>query len=210
MTAEDLAKWDIAMIDGKLLSAASYKEMQRETLLASGVGSHYGLGVDVRSQGGHRAISHGGEVSGFTAENTVFPDERTAIVVLTNQDAASAAGAIAQKISPLLFATTDPETPAKVAQARSILEGLQRGTIDRALFTDDTNFYFSDQAVKDFAGGLAALGTLKEFTQTSQGLRGGMVLRVFKAKFPKKTLRVWTYMMPNGKLEQYQVAPSEE
>ncbi len=37
-----------------------------------------------------------------------------------------------------------------------------------------------------------------------------MVLRVFMAKFPTKTVRVWTYMMPNGKLEQYQVAAAEE
>jgi len=57
----------------------------------------------VNSQGGHRAISHGGEVSGFTAQNTIFPDDRAAVVVLTNQDAASASGAIASGIAPLLF-----------------------------------------------------------------------------------------------------------
>jgi hypothetical protein len=39
------------------------------------------------------------------------------------------------------------------------------------------------------------------------GLRGGMMERVYSVKFPKQTLRVWTYEMPDGKLAQYQVAP---
>ena len=42
------------------------------------------LGVDVGNSHGHRAISHGGEVSGFTSQNTVFVDDKAAIVVLTN------------------------------------------------------------------------------------------------------------------------------
>src|SRR5437588_2085379 len=101
MQAQDLAKWDISMIDQKILKPASYHEMQTDTLLKNGVDTHYGLGVDVSSQGGHRAISHGGEVSGFTAQNTVYPDDRAAIVVLTNQDAASGAGAITGGIAAL-------------------------------------------------------------------------------------------------------------
>jgi len=34
-------------------------------------------------------LEHSGEVSGFVAENMVFPDDSVAIVVLTNQDASS-------------------------------------------------------------------------------------------------------------------------
>jgi CubicO group peptidase (beta-lactamase class C family) len=206
MPAEDLAKWDISIMDQKLLKPASYHEMNTDTLLKNGVDTHYGLGVDVNSQGGRRVLSHGGEVSGFTAQNSVFPDDRAAVIVLTNQDAASASGAIAAAISPLLFATNDPATPAKLEQARKIFEGLQKGTIDRSLFTDNANAYFSEQALQDFAAGLAPLGTPQSFVQASQGLRGGMILRVYLIRFPQKVLRAWTYEMPDGKLEQYQVA----
>jgi len=31
--------------------------------------------------------------------------------------------------------------------------------------------------------------------------------RVYIVRFPQKTLRAWTYEMPDGKLEQYQIAP---
>jgi CubicO group peptidase (beta-lactamase class C family) len=209
MPAEDLAKWDVSIIDQKLLKPASYQAFATEVILKNGLGTRYGLGVDVRSDFGHRVLAHGGEVSGYTAENMVFPDDRAAVVVLTNQDAVDTSGAIARAIAPLLLAKDDPATPAKLEQARKIFAGLQRGTIDRSLFTDNANFYFSDQALKDFAASLAALGEPQAFTQSRQALRGGMTLRVYSVKFPDKALQAWTYEMPDGKLEQYQVAPQD-
>jgi CubicO group peptidase (beta-lactamase class C family) len=207
MTPEDLAKWDIAMMEQKLLQPSSYRELEREVQLTNGLGTHYGLGVSVGMEGGHRAVSHGGEVSGFTAENVVFPDERVAVVVLTNQDAVSTSGDIAHGIVPMLFEHTDPATPQKLEQAKKIFEGLQHGTVDRSLFTENANAYFSEQALKDFASGLEPLGTPQEFVAVRQGLRGGMTLRMYRVKFAGKTLRAWTYEMPDGKLEQYQIAP---
>jgi CubicO group peptidase (beta-lactamase class C family) len=207
MPASELAKWDISIIDQKLLKPASYKEFETEVVLKNGVGTRYGLGVDVLSESGHRVLEHSGEVSGFTAENIVFPDDRDAIIVLTNQDAAEAASDIAKRIQPLLLNVSDPATPAKLEEAKQIFAGLQQGTIDRSLFTDDANFYFSEEALKDFQTGLAPLGTPQEFNAVAHGLRGGMMERIYSVKFPKQSLRVWTYEMPDGKLEQYQVAP---
>src|ERR1051325_10805263 len=207
MPAADLAKWDISIINRKILKPDSYREMETEVQTKNGIGTRYGLGLSVGMEGGHRAISHGGEVSGFTAENVVFPDDGVAVVALSNQDAAGAASAIAHGIVPMLFSVDDPTTPQKTAQARKILEGLQKGKIDRSLFTSNANAYFSEAALKDFSTGLAPLGEIQEFTQTAQGLRGGMVYRNYRAKFAQRSIRAWTYEMPDGKLEQYQIAP---
>ena len=206
MPARDLAKWDISIIDQKLLKPASYRELANDVHLKNGLATQYGLGIGVNSQAGHRALSHGGEVSGFTAQNVVFPDDRAAIVVLVNQDAAGAAGPIAAGIAPLLFATNDPATPAKLEQAKRIFADLQQGKIDRSLFTDNANGYFSEQALADFAAGLGPLGQPQSFMQTGQSLRGGMIGRSYLIRFPQKTIRAWTYEMPDGKLEQYQIA----
>jgi CubicO group peptidase (beta-lactamase class C family) len=209
MSAADLAKWDLSIIDQKVLKPSSYKEFETEVLLKSGVGTQYGLGIDVTSESGRRVLGHGGEVSGFTAQNSVFPDQHSAVVVLTNQDAVGAPEQIARDIGPLLFAVDNPETARQLDQARKIFADLQQGTIDRSLFTSNASSYFSAPALKDFASGLAALGTPMDFIQTRQGLRGGMLLRVYQVKFPQKTLRVWTYEMPDGKLEQYQISAVE-
>jgi D-alanyl-D-alanine carboxypeptidase len=207
MTAEDLARWDVSLIEGKLLKPASYRQLETEVLLTNGTGARYGLGVSVGNMAGHRLIAHNGEVSGFTAQNMVYPEDRVAVAVLTNQDAADASGAIANGIAMLLLANDDPATPKKTEQARKIFEGLQRHMIDRSLFTDNANSYFSEQALRDFADSLAPLGSVQDFTQVSQGLRGGMTLRSYRVRLAQKSVRVWTYEMPDGKLEQYQVAP---
>lgn len=209
MSAADLAKWDLSIIDQTLLKPSSYKEFETEVLLDNGLGTGYGLGVHVTSESGHRLLSHDGEVSGFTSQNNIFPDDHVAIVVLTNQDAVGAPEQIAVNVAPLLFAVEDPETTRTLNQARNILAGLQRGTIDRSLLTNNANSYFSEPALKDFANSLAALGTPQEFTQTRQRFRGGMLLRVYRVRFSQKTLQVWTYETPDGKLEQYQVAGVE-
>lgn len=209
MTASDLAKWDISLMNESLLAPTSYRAMETEALLKNGTGTGYGLGVDVGTgPAGRRTISHGGEVSGFTAANLVFPDDHDAVVVLVNQDAISTPGVLAQRVAGLLFATTDTLTAARTARARSILEGLQHGTIDRSLFTADGNAYFSAQAVADFASSLGSLGALQGFVQTGSQLRGGMIYRSYRAGFADRALRVWTFELPDGKLEQYQVAPN--
>jgi D-alanyl-D-alanine carboxypeptidase len=207
MPAADLARWDISIMDQKLLKPASYQDLETEVRLKSGVGTQYGLGVDVTMFSEHRMLSHGGEVSGFTTQNNVFPDDRVAVVVLTNQDAARASSDLARRISSLLFTTVDASAQAKTEQARKIFRDLQEGKVDRSLFTDNANSYFNEQALRDFADSLGSLGMPLEFVQTNQGLRGGMTLRVYKIKFRQnQELRAWTYELPDGKLEQYQVS----
>jgi len=209
MTAEDLAKWDISLINRTLLSAASYRELEAETLLANGAGAGYGLGVAVEMKGTRRAISHGGEVSGFTAENVVFPDDGVAYVILVNQDAARATDQIADKLNELLFEDAQATDDARLARARGIFDGLQQGRLDRRLFTANAKFYFSDEALADFKSSLSPLGAPEEFKQARRWLRGGMTGRAYDVRFADRTLRVWTYEMPDGNLEQYQVAIKE-
>jgi len=209
MTARDLALWDISMINQTILTPASYHVMQTEVLLKNGVGTGYGLGVSVDSTAGLRRISHGGEVSGFTARNDVYPDERTAVIVLTNLDATGASQQIANRLAGVLFRANDRDAQKAIEQARGLFEGLQHGRIDRSLLTANANAYFTDQALADFASSLGPLGTPQEFIQLVHGLRGGMTLRRFQIKFSKHTLQLTTFTMPDGTLEQYQIAAAD-
>lgn len=205
MPADDLAKWDIAMLKQSLLKPASYREMETEVKLKDGAGTGYGLGLGISNAGGHRLVRHGGEVSGFTATNTVYLDDNSAVVVLTNQDAASASATIARQIGTLLLGPAVPANAEKLEQARKIFAGLQQGKIDRSLFTDNANAYFSQQALQDFAQSLGPLGTPQDFVATGEQGRGGMMFRGYKVTFPKQVLSILIFEMPNGKLEQYQV-----
>jgi D-alanyl-D-alanine carboxypeptidase len=205
MRAQDLAEWDIGMMNQRLLKPASYQEMETEVRLKNGLGTHYGLGVEVRSEYGHREIEHGGAVSGFTAENRVFPDDRIAVTVLTNDMPAAAAPEIAGNIVRLLLVADQPLEKARDQKARKIFEQLQHGTIDRTLFTADGSSYFTGQALEDFASSLAPLGAPREFARTGQEERGGMTFCSYRVNFKDRKFAVLVREMPDGKIEQYQL-----
>lgn len=209
MTASDLAKWDMAMIGQTLLQPASWHAMQSEVVLNNGLGSGYGLGVFVGRMDGRRMISHDGEVMGFTAGNYIFPDDKTAVVVLTNQDAVGTFGVIGKGIAKALFEVHDPAATQALAQAKAIFAYLQRGKIDRNLFTADANSYFDATALHDYQTSLAPLGKPQSFTIRAARKRGGMQMRGYTVTFPKTKLSISTYTLPDGKLEQYIVASAE-
>jgi len=214
MPVGDLLVWDISLMNRSLLAPASYAAMETDQRLTTGQTARYGLGVSLSVRNGHRVVAHGGEVGGFVAQNVVFPDDKIAIAVLTNQEASAAAGGIARAISLLLLPSPDSgtataaETATAEAQARRILTGLQRGQIDRALFTANCNFYFDQTSLDDHTKSLGPLGAVQTVAQTSSSLRGGMTFRAFDVAFAKgPKLRLTTYTTKDGRLEQFLIAP---
>jgi CubicO group peptidase (beta-lactamase class C family) len=206
MTAHDLALWDESLLAQSILSSESYKKMFTEVTLKNGKGTQYGLGVGVHDADGHRMIEHGGEVSGFVSNNAVLIDDGAAVVVLTNQDAVGAASTIARLAAPVVAGY--PPTPEE-QQAIDIFHGLQQGRIDRTLLAPNLSDYFTPEAIADFELCLAPLGEPLTFNQTRTELRGGMTFRSFDITYPGKHLSLTTYTYPDGKLEQYLIAPAE-
>jgi D-alanyl-D-alanine carboxypeptidase len=210
MPVAQLLTWDLTLINQSLLTPASYKAFETPFALAAGKDSHYGLGVEVLTQDGRRVIEHSGEVGGFVAENIVFPDDHAAIAVLTNQEASEAASEIAKQIAPLILPPT-PTRPAptlSIAEAfaphlQTILTGLQKGTIDRSLFTADCNGYYDATALADYQSSLAPLGSITSVTPGHSSLRGGMTFAGYRVAFSSgTTVLVTVYLEPDGKIEQ--------
>jgi D-alanyl-D-alanine carboxypeptidase len=206
MTAHDLALWDESLIARTVLKPESYKQMFTEVKLTDGKGTHYGLGVEVIDRNGHRSIEHSGEVSGFVSDNEVLVDDGVAVAVLTNQDAVGAASSIARLAAP---AVLNAQLTAPEQQAIDIYRGLQQGRIDRTLLAPNLSDYFTPEALADFQSSLAPLGEPLTFHQDGEKLRGGMTFRAFQIVYPGKRLALTTYTYPDGKLEQYLIAPAE-
>ncbi len=215
MPVGDLLTWDISVMNETLLAPASYAAMETPMTLKNGRQIGYGLGLSVGVLNGHRMVSHGGEVGGFVASNTVLLDDKIAVAVLTNQEASPAAGAIGRALSALMLAAA-PDTGAAAegtataeALARRVLAGLQKGTIDRTQFTVNANFYFDSTAIADYASSLAPLGAIKTLRQTSKSLRGGMTYRAFAVEFAGGAkVMISTYATDDGKFEQFLVEPA--
>jgi CubicO group peptidase (beta-lactamase class C family) len=204
MTAQDLARWDISLIERKLLDARSFDAMITPVRLRNGTPTGYALGVGVSDANGHPMLRHGGAVSGFVSLNTVWPDARAAVVVFANMDGSRAPGSITGQIAPLLLAEAeDPQAAQRLEQARRIFASLQEGRIDRSLLTSDADAYFTPQVLTDAAASLGPLGSPESFKQVSAGLRGGMQSRSFLVEFKGKSLHLSTFAAADGKLAQY-------
>lgn len=213
MTAGDLAKWDIARIDRSLVPADDWQAQETSVKLNDGKDTGYGLGVSVRA-GPPRAITHTGEAVGFLSSNAVYPDQRSAVVVLTNSWAGGAYGRIARDIAKVILppAPKDAVQVAQATRARAVYDELRRGQLDRSQLTGNANFYFTPQAIADFGSSLGPLGEPTSFEPDGNPvLRGGFVIQGYTIKYPAKTLKLSTFYEPgaNGRIEQFLVTPGE-
>jgi CubicO group peptidase (beta-lactamase class C family) len=99
--APDIALWDAALLEGNIVSAGSLSQMFGAVTLKGGVRQPHAFGADISAPDGRREVSAAGGWPGFSAYNALFPDNRLAIVILTNRDNFSAQ-ALALAISRLL------------------------------------------------------------------------------------------------------------
>jgi CubicO group peptidase (beta-lactamase class C family) len=208
MPASSLLTWDITFMNQSLLSAASYKLMETPFTLKDGKSTGYGLGIDVHDRNGHLELEHSGEVGGYVAENIVYPNDKIAIVVLTNEVASEAAGEIGSQLTELLLpaavAAPVDATPDPVRAALpGILAGLAKGQIDRSVFTANCNSFFSADALTDYQATLAPLGAVTDVTRLKTSQRGGMTFGLYRISFANGTKLLFdTYTLPDGKIEQ--------
>jgi len=101
-TVGDLAKWNTALDGEALLNPHSKEQMWSPVRLNDGKTAKYGFGWFLDSVEGHRDIGHSGSTSGFSASIQRFPDDRLAVIVLTNTDE-QIATVLARKIATFYF-----------------------------------------------------------------------------------------------------------
>jgi D-alanyl-D-alanine carboxypeptidase len=102
----DLIKWHQALEAGQLLSAKSYEAMYQATKLADGTTQPYGYGWGLSDVAGHRKISHGGGINGFSTMIARYPQDRLAVIVLSNTAGADV-GAVESRIAKHILGVQD-------------------------------------------------------------------------------------------------------
>jgi CubicO group peptidase (beta-lactamase class C family) len=107
-TVGDLAKWNAALDTDRPLKAASKEQMWTPVKLNDGSPKKYGFGWFLDAVEGHKNIGHSGSTSGFSASIQRFPDDRLAVIILTNTDE-EIATILAKKVATFFF--TKPPAP---------------------------------------------------------------------------------------------------
>ena len=109
-TVDDLARWDAAIAQGKLLTPASWRRAFTPYTLADGKSTGYGYGWEVRRLQGAQVVGHGGGINGFSTYALRLPEEKVFVAVLSNaEDGVANPAVVANRAAALAIGKPFPE-----------------------------------------------------------------------------------------------------
>lgn len=85
-TAGDLVRWQIALVNGRAVSANSWQQMIGSTVATNRGTARYGFGLQVEKVEGTRRISHSGSIQGFNGVLHYLPDGGWHVAVISNSE----------------------------------------------------------------------------------------------------------------------------
>lgn len=202
-SANDMAKWDVAMSEGKLLSPESQRAIATPRSLANGRSAGYSCGFFPRIVRGETVLSHHGWVGGFYTFNAIVPRTKSAVVLLTNDEYTHVVDVGDTILSLITIDEATPVIPGPPAEEvlRDLIGQLQKGTLDRSKLGEELSAYFDDARVAASATKLRDLGT-PVVTVTSRSERGAMEHTSLSIVFPAKTVTASMFRSPDGKVRQ--------
>ncbi len=203
----DLARWDLALMEGRVLKPGSLRFMVSPKSLTSGIPTDYGCGLHVQHVNGETVLTHGGAVSGFLSINAMVPRTRSAVILLTNSEHLNP-GTMQQTILHLL--TQDlgrpgvPKVngPSPKEAALGFLHQMQAGQVNRDQLGEEFSLFLTEDRLKAAAPRLKDLGEPEAVDLESVSERGGMEVASIRFHFKTAELRGLLYRTPDGKIQQ--------
>jgi CubicO group peptidase (beta-lactamase class C family) len=120
-TAEDLAKWVKNFEDGCMGGREVIAQMQEQGVLNNGKPISYAFGLVIGEHRGLRTISHSGGDAGYRSHVLLFPEQRFAVVVLSNLGSFNTSQ-IARQVADIYLSDVmkEEQPPARQAERREI------------------------------------------------------------------------------------------
>jgi len=209
-SVSDLARWDLALMEGKVLKPESYRLLTTRRKLHSGKTKDYGCGMGVIDRDGETVLTHSGAVSGFLAFNSLVPRTKSAVILLTNSEHLDPGSLHRTILTLLLKHQTDREAP-EVPKVRGpsakdvaldFFHQMQAGKVDRSKLGEEFSIYLSDERLRSAAPRLKALGEPDRIEVERTAERGGMEVTALRLTFKNTVLKASLYRTPDGKIQQ--------
>jgi D-alanyl-D-alanine carboxypeptidase len=197
-TPADMAKWAVAVIEGRLLKKASWDAAFASGKTADGKPTNYGFGWYTAKFGDVDYVYHSGGIAGFGAYHSRFPADSFSVVVMTNTSGTSTqiandiAGLYLPKVAAAIAAEAKAREAARNAQAiddtdpettkflRGVFEGMLRGEGDPALFDAEMQKFLFPDRIKQLKGPLGSQGPIKNFELLSAENTSGTKVRRYR------------------------------
>jgi D-alanyl-D-alanine carboxypeptidase len=207
----DLARWDLALMEGRVLKPESYRLMTTPRSLKNGHTTGYGCGLNVREIDGETVLAHGGAVSGFLSVNVMVPQTKSAVILLTNTEHLPA-DSLHSTILRLLLDDQKKQGSANVPRVKGpppqeaaldFLHQMQAGKLDRDKLGEEFGLFVTDSRLQSAAPRLKVLGEPENVEVTRVYERGGMEVASIHFTFKTTVLGGLLYRTPDGKIQQF-------
>jgi len=208
-TPRDLMTWELALMDGKVVSADSFQKMTTPRRLNDGRSSAYGCGLQIRDRGPLLVLVHSGGVSGFGSRSAFIPATRSAVVVMANSDWAGGVldgiqDAVLAKLMPAADAPVITATPARES-ALSMLDQLRSGAVDRSQLSEEYNAFLTDARLTALAKSIRDAGPVGDVVSGPIRERGGMEVSTLELTLGGTRASTLMYRTPDGKIQEFLV-----
>lgn len=206
-TPADLLTWDLALMDGTVLSPASWTTMTTPQRLTDGRSSGYGCGQSIRDRGAALVLEHGGAVSGFGARNALVPSSRSAVVVMANYDWAGGVldtiqSAVLAKLLPVADAPVVEGPPAREV-ALELLAQIRKGDVDRAQLGEEYSAFLTPARLAVMSKSLVDAGDITDVQAGAIRERGGMEVSTLTFRAGTTPASTLMYRTPDGKVQEF-------
>lgn len=220
-TAADMAKWESALSNEKLLKKSSWNEIWTPAKLADGKTTDYGFGWQISKLGETNYVEHNGGIPGYSSEILHFPNDDLSIAVMVNAGTPAtkklayqiaglylpkfgAAVAEREKKENTAIADKDEETTEFL---RETFEKMIAGTVDQNLFTPDMQKLLFPGRVAELKSFLGSQGRIKSFDLVEDNSNENLKRRTYRISFDRLKLRVNFAVNEEGKIAGVNLRP---
>ncbi|MFI5302587.1 MAG: serine hydrolase domain-containing protein, partial [Polyangiales bacterium] len=209
-TAGDLAKWNVALMSGKVLPAKSFEIFRTPRRLADGRVTKYGAGIFIgTNKAGMEILQHSGRDSGFVGWSYMIPSTRSSVVVLGNRDDAAPWDLVGDLVKLLndthLPAALKIEGPSAIDVAEELFAQMQAGKIDRTRLGDGFGAYLTDAKIEAASARLRPLGTPTQVEVTATQERAGLEQAGVRFSFGAMKLEMLLTRSRDGKVQEFSI-----
>lgn len=222
MSATDLARWDIALDGGKVVSPSSFEEMSTPKRLPDGTTTGYGYGLGAGNEFlGHQIVGHLGGFPGFISEDMTVPSDHVAVVLLANSDPFNPVP-IVHDIVATIYGQALPhdlakkltESSAEEAQARMWLKRALSGSINKTNATPDFMSWLMPTETAQASVQMdlrelgSRLGAPQTLTLVNRDGPPGVHAFDYHVAFTKDVIEFQYALTPSGKLDYLSFTPA--
>lgn len=203
-TANDMARWDEALLRGSLLQVAQARLLWTPGRPQTGESS-YAMGFVADTLDEQPYVWHNGYTpyAGGYCFNAIFPQQHLAVIVLTNGGIDDEQGK-PETLVRRIFEAYVPPSPlhadaAITALAQKMLRGFQSGQVDRSVMTPGFAAYVTPAVLARATAVWAPLGEARSFALTSTGESRGAMRYIYRVQFPGGIVKSVYLFVRDGK-----------